>query len=116
MASTEGLSPRIGEKCTYLTETSSPIPPNQKCMLCTKEIASKAFACIEEDHKKRYLCTHECFKKYYSVPPFYLDASAKKGRRQLKFDISKEDGYLSAQFQIKNVILPKKVDQNDGNK
>jgi len=112
MASIESLSPRIGEKCTYLTETSSPIPPNQKCLMCMKAIASKAFASIEEDQKKRYICTHECFKKYYSVPVFTLDPTAKKGRRQLKFAVSKEDGSLSAQFQIKNVVLPKKGDEN----
>ena len=105
-------SPRIGEKCTFLTETSSPIPSDQKCLLCMKAVASKAFACIEEDAKKRFLCTYECFKKYYAVPVFTLDPSAKKGRRQLKFEVSSEDGAISAQYQIKNVIMPKKGESN----
>ena len=99
------------DKCRLIDDKSSPIPPDQKCHLCMKGIASKAFASLEEDHKKKYLCSHECFKKFFAVPFFTLDPSVKKSRRKLKFAISKDpDGSISAKYEIRDQTPKNHID------
>lgn len=105
------------EKCRLINDKSSPISAGQKCHLCMKEIASKAFASLEEDHKKKYLCSHECFKKFFAVPFFTLDPSAKRSRRQLKFAIDTKlaDGSSAAKYEIRD-LTPKKQEGQNGQK